>query len=393
MFKNRGNKKAPPEVNSRLRNAALSQNLKSGGAMRRQLKNTEKAFVGQVFFVGIDVHKQQWTCSVRSNRLSLAKPVVIDASAEALSRYLHRQYPGGTYQAVYEAGYSGFWPARELKQEAIETMVVNPSDVPSRNKELTNKTDRVDSAKLARSLENGELKGIYIPERKAEEFRALNRYRNQLVKDETRLKNRLKAIMAQFNYRVPKEMAGHEQSKAYRVWLSGIRFDTAYAQTAWQERLHQLEESRQRRARLLREMRRLAAEEPQISHVTGLLQTIPGIGILTAMLLATELVDMKRFKKEDDLVAYVGLVPMVYESDQRSYQRGLSQRCNQELRSRLIEAAWIAVRKDPGLTMKFGQLKQRMHPNKAIVRIAKMLIQRIRHVWKTQTPYEIGIIN
>jgi transposase len=347
--------------------------------MRRQLKNTENAFAGQVFFVGIDVHKQQWTCSVRSSRLSLARPVVIDASAEALSRYLHRQYPGGTYQAVYEAGYSGFWPARELKQEAIETMVVNPSDVPSRNKELTNKTDRVDSAKLARSLENGELKGIYIPERKAEEFRALNRYRNQLVKDETRLKNRLKAIMAQFNYRVPQAMAGHEQSKAYRVWLSGIRFDTA-----WQERLHQLEESRQRRARLLREMRRLAAEDPQISQVTGL---------LTAMLLATELVDMKRFRKEDDLVAYVGLVPMVYESDQRSYQRGLSQRCNQELRSRLIEAAWIAVRKDPGLTMKFSQLKQRMHPNKAIVRIAKMLIQRIRHVWKTQTPYEIGIIN
>ena len=359
--------------------------------MRQHLEDSPNAFAGQVLFVGIDVHKKQWTCSVRSNRMSLGKPVVIDPSARALSSYLKRRYPGGTFQAVYEAGYSGFWPARELNEEAIATMVVNPADVPSKNKELANKTDRVDSAKLARSLENDELKGIYIPDRQAEEFRALNRYRNQLIKDQSRLKNRLKAMLAEFSYGPPAELEGRP-SKAWQAWLEGIHFETPYAQLVFSERLRQLDESRQRQARLLRQMRQMASEETEMAQVISLLQTIPGVGFLTAMLLATELIDIGRFKTADDLVAFIGLVPQVHQSDEKSYPRGLSNRRNAELRSRLIEAAWTAARKDPALTMKFGQLSQRMDRNKAIIRIAKLLVKRIRHVWKTKTPYTIDII-
>ena len=249
----------------------------------------------------------------------------------------------------------------------------------------------MDSAKLARSLENDELKGIYIPDRQAEEFRALNRYRNQLIKDQSRLKNRLKAMLAEFNYRPPAELEGRP-SKAWQAWLGGILFETPYAQLVFSERLRQLDESRQRQARLLRQMRQMATEETEIAQVIGLLQTIPGVGFLTAMLLATELIDIGRFKTADDLVAFIGLVPQVHQSDEKSYSRGLSNRRNAELRSRLIEAAWTAARKDPALTMKFGQLSQRMDRNKAIIRIAKLLVKRIRHVWKTKTPYTIDII-
>jgi|WetSurMetagenome_2_1015567.scaffolds.fasta_scaffold149992_1 transposase len=359
--------------------------------MRHLVQESPDAFAGQVLFVGIDVHKKQWTCSVRTNRISLDKPIVIEANAKALSSFLNRRYPGGTFRAVYEAGYSGFWPARELSKEAIATMVVNPADVPSKNKELANKTDRVDSVKLARALENGELQSIYIPNREAEEFRALNRYRNQLIKDQTRLKNRLKAMLAQFNYRPPAELEGR-QSKALQAWLEGIRFETPYAQLAFNERLRQLAESRQRQARILRQMRHMASQDTEIAQVIVLLQSIPGIGLLTAVLLVTELIDIRRFKTADDLVAFVGLVPRVHQSDETSYQRGLSNRRNAELRSRLIEAAWIAARKDPALTLKFGQFTQRMHRNKAIIRIAKLLVKRIRHVWKTKTPYAIDII-
>lgn len=359
--------------------------------MRQLVQDNPEAFAGQVLYVGIDVHKKQWTCSVRSNRMSLGKPTVIDPSAKALSSFLRRRYPGGTFRAVYEAGYSGFWPARDLNKEAIATMVVNPADVPSKNKELVNKTDKIDSAKLARSLENGELTGIYQPDREAEELRALNRYRNQLIREQTRLKNRLKAMLAQFNHRPPAELeASH--SKAWEAWLKSVRFATPYAQLVFDEQLRQLEEIRQHRAKVLHIMRQMATQKSDIAHVIRLLQTIPGVGFLTAMLLATELIDIRRFKTADDLVAFIGLVPRVHESDERSYRQGLSRRRNAELRSRLIEAAWIAARKDPALTMKFGELTQRMHRNQAIIRIAKMVVKRVRHVWKTKTPYEIGII-
>lgn len=360
--------------------------------MKRTLQDNQKAFAGQAFFVGIDVHNKQWTISVQSNHMALDKPVVVDPSAEKLAGFLRRRYPGGKYYAVYEAGYSGFWPARELEQAGISAKVVNPSDIPTMQKERASKTDKVDSRKLARSLENKELKGIYIPERTAEECRYLNRYKGRLVKDETRVKSRIKAALAEFNYRCPLDLEKSKWSGAYVQWLQGVEFQTPYAQLAYNEQLDQLGESRQRQARVMRELKRMVKEEPALSHAVGLLETVPGVGFLTAVLFVTEIIDMNRFKRLEDLASFVGLAPSVHQSDETSYSRGLTKRQHKELRSRLIESAWVAVRKDPVLTMKFGKLCQRMNKKKAIIRIAKMLLSRMRTVWKTQIPYVYGVI-
>ena len=95
--------------------------------MKRALKDNQEAFAGQEFYIGIDVHQKQWTISIQSNQIALAKPLTIDPSARSLSSYLKRQYPGGKYHAVYEAGYSGFWPARDLLSEKIEDICLNLS--------------------------------------------------------------------------------------------------------------------------------------------------------------------------------------------------------------------------------------------------------------------------
>jgi transposase len=360
--------------------------------MKRHLKDTESAFAEQLFYVGIDVHQKQWTISIRNNQTAIGKTLSVEPSAEKLSNYLRRSYPGGNFSAVYEAGYSGFWPARELRTFQIPCMVVNPADIPAKQKELANKTDKVDSRKLARSLENQELKGIYIPDRSAEECRMLNRYRSRLVQEETRLKNRIKAMLAEFNYRPPVDLEGKRWSGAYLAWLASVRFETQYAQMAYDEQLSQLAETRGRQSRVVRQLKVMAKQDRSVGNQIQLLQTVPGIGFLTAILLVTELIDISRFRRLEELASFIGLVPSVHESDERSYSRGLSNRRHNELRSRLIESAWIAVRKDPVLTMKYGQLCKRMHRNKAIIRIAKVLVNRIRFVWKNQTPYTYGVV-
>ncbi len=72
---------------------------------------------------------------------------------------------------------------------------------------------------------------------------------------------------------------------------------------------------------------------------------------------------------------------------------GILDRRNKYLRTMLVEAAWIAVKKDPALTMKFANLCRRMNKNKAIVRVAKMLLSRIRYVWKNQKPYVSAVVS
>jgi len=52
---------------------------------------------------------------------------------------LNRNFPGATYHAVYEAGYSGFWIHDRLREKGIDCIVVNPADIPTTDKERSGK--------------------------------------------------------------------------------------------------------------------------------------------------------------------------------------------------------------------------------------------------------------
>ena len=120
-----------------------------------------------------------------------------------------------------------------------------------------------------------------------------------------------------------------------------------------------------------------------------LLRTIPGISTITAMTLLTELIDIDRFKSFDHLCGYVGLVPDTASSGDRDNVIGLTSRQNKVLRAMLIQSAWVAARQDPALMLTFHQLSGRMKKTKAIVRIARKLLNRVRFVLKSQQRYEL----
>jgi len=118
-----------------------------------------------------------------------------------------------------------------------------------------------------------------------------------------------------------------------------------------------------------------------------LLKTVPGISTLTAMTLLTELYDISRFSSLDKLASYAGLAPDIRSSGETEHTMGITYRRNATLRAVLIEAAWVAVRKDPALTIAFNKFALRMKKTKAIVHIAKKLLNRIRYVLKNRQRY------
>jgi transposase len=135
--------------------------------------------------------------------------------------------------------------------------------------------------------------------------------------------------------------------------------------------------------RLLRQYCRQKDHKEQIRY----LMSVPGIGFVLAVTLYTELMTMDRFATLDQLAAYVGLVPSITSSDETEINHGLTCRHNAYLRYLLVEAAWVAIRKDTRLLQKFSHLTRRMKKQQAIIRIAKKLLNRIRAVWKQQTMY------
>ena len=355
--------------------------------------DTSLSFKDQDFFIGIDVHKRQWTLSIVSMNMLLKKYLSIDPSPSVLLKYMQKHYPDGNYYAAYESGFSGFWAVRELNNSGVKCMVVHPSDIPSSQKERLNKNDRVDSRKLSRSLSNGDLIPIYIPEKLAEEYRYLNRHRFKTIKDQTRLKNRIKSALHLFGVTIPLQYQERRWSGVFIDWLLTIKFDTEYAQFAYDDLVDQFIQIRTRITQQLRKMRVMAKEQEPFNIIIPLLLSVPGIGFITAMTVVTEIIDMNRFKTLEKLASYVGLVPSMQSSDETEINYGISPRRNKYLRTLLIEAAWKAVKKDPALTMKFNQLSRRMNRNKAIVRIAKILLNRIRYVWKNQKPYVLSVVS
>src|SRR5512143_4141151 len=159
-------------------------------------------FEGQEIYVGMDVHKKSWSISIFTEEFE-HKTFTQPPEVGTLVNYLKRTFPGASYKTVYEAGYSGFWIHDRLQEHGVQCLVVNPADVPTKDKERTKKTDRVDCRKLARSLRSGEIDGIYVPSRIKAEDRSLLRTRHSTVKKQTRCKNQIKSILCFYGIHIP----------------------------------------------------------------------------------------------------------------------------------------------------------------------------------------------
>lgn len=185
---------------------------------------------------------------------------------------------------------------------------------------------------------------------------------------------------------MPSHSSTAHWSGRFVAWLKTVEFSSPPAADYVRLCLVELEEHRRRLVEIMRLLRRYGRQAPHQEPLRWLL-SVPGIGFVTAVRLYTELITMDRVAGLDELASYVGLIPSITGSDERETDHGLTCRHNRHLRHLLIEAAWMAVRKDPHLLHTFTQLTRRMKKNKAIVRIAKKLLNRIRYVWKHQTCY------
>ena len=345
----------------------------------------ERATHPKALYVGIDVHKKKWVVTIRAEGLEL-KTFAMNPSPKELAGHLKKQYPGWTYSSVYEAGFCGFWIHRQLLGFGVNNRVVHAADVPTTNKEKVHKRDPRDSRKLARELEKGELRAIYVPKVEDQELRSLCRLRYRSSQQGTRLKNRIKSHLHYFGIYLSEAAVSRHWSAAYIRHLQGLCAEVTASSTCLRILLDELHEQRRRQCEIVGALRTFASNSKYGETIRHLM-SIPGIGFITAVILVTEIIDIDRFQNLDHLAAFVGLVPATRSSGDSEQVLGLSPRKNIFLKYILIEAAWIAVRKDPALLAAFNKLCTRMHRADAIVRIARKLLNRIRYVWKHQTAY------
>lgn len=350
----------------------------------KQVQNSILNFFKQVFYIGIDTHKRQWTISIRTMGMELKK-LPVEPRVEDLVNYMKRNYPGGTYKFVYEAGFCGFWIARKLKEMGYEAIIVNAADVPTMQKEKLTKTDKIDSGKLSREYENGSLKAIYIPTPSQQSLRSYSRLREQLVKQQTRLANRIKGF---FNLHGIEILHRNLLSKKGRKWIKSLEFSEKVNKFYLITLFEDLVSNYNQLLKVNKNIREMSKGIKEIEYI----QSVPGIGNITAFTIYSELCDIKRFKNLDNIKSLVGFIPIVRSSDEKITVGGLTHRGNRYLKRMLIQAAWQAMRRDPALTLAYSELKKRMIGQKAIIMIVKKLLNRIRYCWLKHQYYNLAVV-
>lgn len=354
------------------------------------MKTLQSDFSNLQLYIGIDVHKKQWSVSVytdASHHRTFSQP----PSPKALKSYLDHHFPGAKIICACEACKFGYWIHRSLSSYGYDCLVVNPADVPTSNKESSDKTDPIDSRKIGKSLRAGLLTSIYVPAQRTEGDRQLFRYRKRLLGDLTRVKNRIKDKLLFTGIVIPEEFDNSNWPKAFLSWLKEVQLPDAHTRLTVDLLLEQYHFLYRHFLKVSIEVRKLQRES-RYKELARLLRTIPGIGPLTTVELLTEIEDINRFSSFKKFNSFIGFKPSSYSSGDRDHKGHLTYRQHKSLRSSLIECAWTTISKDPVMLLRYNELKKRHTGKRAIVVIARKLVSRIYYVLKNEKPYEIGLL-
>jgi len=354
-------------------------------------KDNKEHFKGIKVYVGIDVHKKSWYVTIYVESTLFKSFTISPPSSKHLISYLKEHIPGGEFHLVYEAGFSGYCLYDDLKEAGMECFVVSPADIPISNKDKKFKTDRHDSKNLAQQLKSESLEGIHVPEPIIREYRALLRLRNTLVKDRTRTKNYTKSNLLFFSKEIHDEEGDSIKSwsKEFFRLLSKVDYTTEAGKKVMDQLIkitHFYDEQIKDIDKDIIEL----SKQPRFKEDVRILSSVPGISVLSAMIILVEIGDFGRFEDTHKLKSYVGLIPNEHSSGEKEIKTRITRRGNRLMKKIIIEASWVAIRKDKSLLSVYTKATKRMPGSKAIILVANSLLSRIRSIMRQRVLYKVA---
>ncbi len=340
-------------------------------------------------FVGIDVHKRSWKIQTATDLFD-GSTLTIPPSSHALKRYIDKHFKGYEVYCAYESGCCGFSHHRFFVSFGWHSLVVSPADADRPGKGRFQNTDKIDARLLCRELKDGRLRGIHVPDVEREQLRCLFRRRNELVKEIRKIKTQLKMQLLYLGIEIPKELDTAHWSHKFRDWLGNLSFDHKPMDHCLATRLQAFEFVDKQKRDVGTALRAYCRRHYKKDYY--LLRSVPGVGGIVACGIICELGDLRRFKNFKQLASYVGLVPSVHQSGDNMTTSGLTPRANRLMRSYLVEATWQALRFDP-VIQEYYRSHMGKDVKRILVKVARKLLSRIHAVIRTETPYEIGVVN
>jgi transposase len=314
-----------------------------------------------ILYLGLDVHKEWIVIAVLPAEATTATQVDrVPNDPKILQRYFARLAQRGALRACYEASGAGYVLQRAMDAWGYACEVIAPSLIPQRPGHQR-KHDRYDAKQLAHLYRSGELTAVRIPTEADERVRDLVRCRATFQRELLRARHYVLKFLTRRGVRYT---AGKcHWTRAHHAWLEQLpRTGVLVAEdaTVFGEYLALMQYARQRRDALDVAIESLVLS-PSIAAQVAQLACFRGLETRAATVLATEVVDWRRFAKPTQMMAYLGLVPRE-ESTGSAERRGpITKAGNSHCRHVLIQAAW-AYRHAPAVGARLARRQQGQSP-------------------------------
>jgi transposase len=253
-----------------------------------------------------------------------------------IQRFVARVQRQGPVTCCYEAGPCGFELQRALTAQRMRCEVIAPALIPRRAGDRI-KTDRRDAGQLAVLYRAGALTAIHIPSDQEEAARDLLRCREDIRVDLLRTRHRLSKFLLRHGRRFTATKKAW--STRHDAWLRAQAWPLPALAQTHRAYLRAVDEAGARLAAVEEDLRALLDLEPLRARIVRL-RCFRGIDDLTALTIAAELGDPRRFASAPSLMAYVGLVPSEHSSGAKRAQGAITKTGNAHLRRVLVESAW-----------------------------------------------------
>lgn len=335
--------------------------------------------VGKIIhWIGIDDHADNWTIAHFEGGAEKPAKEFELVPGEAGYRKLIAYAKGlvGEVRIAYEAGPCGYELYRRLSKAGLHCVVAAPSLTPVKPGQKV-KTNRKDAVKIARAHRSGELTIITVPDEAREGLRDLVRARQAVQKDLVSNRNQITKLVLRYGHRYRE---GQAWSRGFWGWLRKIKL-LPDSQSVLQEMIVSHEQRLTQRERFdaqIEEASKRAEYEPYVKAM----RVLRGIQTLSAMIILSELGDLRRFPTAPQLMAAIGLVPSESSTGDKTNRFSITKTGNAHVRHIVVEAAWqYQKRITNGRTMKIRRKDQ----PQALVDIAEKCDLRLNRKFSRMT--------
>lgn len=336
-----------------------------------------------MFYLGLDVHGK-WTTvrgfnphtgEVAELERVANEPGSLQAALGALEGPLH---------GVMEAGTNAWAMYRTLRPLFATLTVAHPAQLWDRRRERQAKTDRRDAYRMAELLYRGQISGIYVPDERTQDLRALVRSKVRASRWVTRLTNEIGSLVRAWGYVGQRSLLTKRGLRD--LDQAQLPAHSARILALWRQMLATAQE-------IENELQGAIEQEAAVDPECALLQSMPAVGPFTALLVKAEVADIGRFPSPKQLVSYCGLAPRVYQSGERCSYGRLGGWGNRWLRYALVLLANRIAhsRHDSRLRRLYVRSCLRHKSNPAKTAVARKALHLMHCMLKHRRPWQEAI--